>query len=115
MRIDTMNLSDIWQVIEKEAAANPEHITGLNATYAVHLTGEEPGEYGITFQNGTLSITDGIMKDADCTLILSSTSFKKLLEGKLNTTAAFMTGKLKVKGNISLALKLESTLKKFEF
>lgn len=41
--------------------------------------------------------------------------FQKLLQGDLNSTTAFMTGRLKVKGNIGLALKLESILKKYNF
>lgn len=115
MCIDTLAIPEIWKLIEKEAAAHPAYIEELDATYAIHLSGDENGVYGITFRNGKIHIVEGEMEDADCSLILSTTSFKKLLKGNLNTTTAFMTGKLKVKGNISLALKLEKTLKKLEF
>ena len=46
---------------------------------------------------------------------MSVKDFKKLLDGNLNSAASYMTGKLKIKGNLGLALKLESLLKKYSF
>ncbi|MGA9173790.1 MAG: SCP2 sterol-binding domain-containing protein [Thermoactinomyces sp.] len=45
---------------------------------------------------------------------MSAEDFKDLLSGNLSGTAAFMTGKLKVKGNIGLALKLENILRQYD-
>jgi len=47
---------------------------------------------------------------ADVTLILSDDVFTQLADGKLNGQKAFMTGKLKTKGNVMLAIKLDSLL-----
>jgi putative sterol carrier protein len=47
---------------------------------------------------------------ADVTLTASPDTFKALFEGELNPTAAFMTGRLSVDGNMGLALKLSSVL-----
>src|SRR5699024_9879331 len=107
--------SDIWKEIEKVANAHPEFADGLKAKYAVTITGEEAGSYGLIFATDDIKVVQGTMDDADCSLSMNIKTFKKLLQGNLNTTTAFMTGKLKVKGNIGLALKLESTLKKFSF
>jgi len=48
---------------------------------------------------------------ADVTIILSDDTFTQLAEGKLDGQKAFMTGKLKTKGNMMLATKLDGVLK----
>jgi len=53
---------------------------------------------------------DDLDRDADTTIVLSSKNLEKLLKGKLNPAMAVMTGKLKVQGDMSLALKLASFL-----
>jgi putative sterol carrier protein len=42
------------------------------------------------------------------TIVMSAAGFVSMLEGKLNATPAFMAGKLKVKGDMSLALTLQA-------
>lgn len=48
---------------------------------------------------------------ADCTVTLSEENFLALASGKLQGMQAFMSGKMKIKGNMSLAQKLEPLLK----
>jgi len=47
---------------------------------------------------------------ADVTLSASPTVFKAIFDGDMNPTAAFMTGKLSVDGNMGMAMKLASIL-----
>jgi putative sterol carrier protein len=46
--------------------------------------------------------------EADCTIIMSLDNFEEMLAGDLNPTTAFMMGKLKVEGDMSIAMKLSS-------
>jgi putative sterol carrier protein len=48
--------------------------------------------------------------DADVTLTASSDTFKAILDGEQNPTAAFMTGKLSVDGDMGMAMKLSGVL-----
>ena len=47
---------------------------------------------------------------ADVTLTASAEVFKAILDGEMNATMAFMTGKLSVDGSMGLAMKLGSVL-----
>ena len=48
--------------------------------------------------------------DADCTLTADADTFQAMMEGNLNPTAAFMTGKLSVDGDMGVAMKLGALL-----
>ena len=47
---------------------------------------------------------------ADCTIMLSLDDLEALISGELNPTAAFMTGKIKVEGDMSVAMALSQVL-----
>jgi putative sterol carrier protein len=48
--------------------------------------------------------------DADVTLTADAETFKGILDGEVNPTAAFMTGKLSVDGDMGMAMKLSGVL-----
>ena len=54
-----------------------------------------------------VSADDG---DAQCTMEISLESFMLMAEGQLDATSAFMTGKLKIQGDMGIALKLAPIL-----
>jgi len=65
-------------------------------------------------QDGILTLAGGqaIVGDqpADCTIGISAANLEKLMAGKLNPMTAFAPGKLKVSGDMSVALKLSKLL-----
>lgn len=65
------------------------------------------GEGAIMMDAGGVRAGD---EDADVTLTASADVFQQILEGDLNPTSAFMTGKLAVDGNMGMAMKLGSVL-----
>lgn len=113
MQIESMKIVDIWKLLEEKAKANPEAVKDMKTdTYGFKLSGDEAGEYTLDFESGDVEVIESLKNETDCTLELSDKNFKKLVNGNLNATSAFMTGKVKVKGNIGLALKLEKLLKR---
>ena len=52
------------------------------------------------------------MESPDCTMALDSNLFLDMFAGKANSTTAFMMGKLKIKGDMMAAMKLEKLMKK---
>jgi len=82
--------------------------TGLNVTCFDGSLKFDCGDAGvIVLADNQASTTD---QDTDCTLRLSQDNLVKLLTGKLNPMTGVMTGKLKISGNMSVAMKLAQLL-----
>ena len=64
------------------------------------------GDDGCVFASGTEATTED--KDADCTISVSKDDFISLAEGNLDPMMALMSGKLKVAGDMSVAMGLQS-------
>ena len=56
--------------------------------------------------DGSIDVTEGT-GEADCTIVASEEDFMKIVSGEQNPTAAYMTGKLKIKGDMGAAMKLQ--------
>lgn len=70
-----------------------------------------PGKYNVVLGSGRASVSEGEAPSPSCTVTIGESDFLELLSGKLNPQMAFMTGKLKVAGDMGTALKLGSLLK----
>ena len=92
-------------VITSAVAALNEKMGGAGFDGTAKFAIEDEGSI-IIDENGA-SASDA---DADVTLSASAEVFQAILEGEENPTAAFMTGKLKVDGDIGLAMKLSGVL-----
>lgn len=68
----------------------------------------DTGTDGVLLIDGTtVSTTDG---PADCTIKLSLDDLESLIAGDLNPTMAFMSGKLKIEGDMSVAMALSQLI-----
>ena len=78
------------------------------ATYQFQVTGDDGGDWIV--DTGAASVTAGTSDDANCTITVADSDFVGLVKGELAGPMLFMTGKLKVEGDISLAMKLGDLL-----
>jgi putative sterol carrier protein len=73
------------------------------------------GDEGTVYIDGKSqpnTVSDGAGKTADCTISVSLETFEKMVKGELDGTSAFMQGKLRVAGDMGLAMKLGPVLQK---
>ncbi|KAL2712794.1 Hydroxysteroid dehydrogenase-like protein 2 [Vespula squamosa] len=93
------------------ANLNAELVSKTNALYQFNVKGEEASTWYLDLRNGNGSTGKGEPKDpADATLTMNSEQFFAMFSGKLKPTTAFMTGKLKISGNLQKAMKLEKLM-----
>ena len=70
-------------------------------------------DQGVVYIDGNASPPDVSNDDkaADCTIKMDFSDFADLIGGKLDGMSAFMTGKLKIEGDMGVAMKLQSILR----
>lgn len=90
---------------ELEAQVDPTKIAGIDNSYLFDVTDE--GQWLVEVRNGAVTVSDGAGRDADVTIQVSSAVFDKIASGQQNPATAYMTGKLKITGDMNVALKLQ--------
>jgi len=84
----------------------PEKAEDVNAVIQYHLTGENGGDWVIRIQDGKCTVEEGTVGDATMTLTMDAEDYVDMITGKLDTMSAFMTGKLRLEGDFTLATRL---------
>lgn len=102
------------QIFEEKIAEklknNPDRIAKINSVYQFNLTGDETSTWTLDLTKPGGAISASPSSDAKCTVTISVQHLSDIIEKKLNPQMAFITGKLKVAGDMGLALKLGSIL-----
>ncbi|XP_012677121.1 sterol carrier protein 2b isoform X1 [Clupea harengus] len=62
----------------------------------------------VDVKNGNGCVHNDTAKKADCTIAMSDTDLLALMTGKMNPQTAFFQGKLKITGNMGMAMKLQT-------
>jgi putative sterol carrier protein len=85
----------------------PENTAGMTNSYLFEI--EDVGTWLVAVNDGTMTVDerDG---EADVRIAMSEEIFQKLVAGEQNPMRAVMTGKIKVKGNMGAASKLQKIL-----
>jgi putative sterol carrier protein len=84
--------------------ADPEKTAGMNNSYLFDIEGA--GQWLVQVNDGAIDVSEG-GGEADTTITTSEESFLAISRGELNPTSAYMTGKLKIKGDMGAAMKLQ--------
>jgi hypothetical protein len=93
-----------------------EMVQRVGGLYAFKLKGKEGGTWYLDLKHGSGAAGQGAipagLPEPDVIMSLSSDNFAKMFSGKLKPSTAFMMGKLKIQGDMTMAIKLEKLMKR---
>jgi len=87
-----------------ESRVDPAKTAGMNNSYVFDIEGA--GIWQVDVTDGGVKVTEG-GTEGDVTIHASSETFSAIASGEQNPTSAYMTGKLKVEGDMGAAMKLQ--------
>jgi putative sterol carrier protein len=88
-----------------------EKAVGIDADIQLKLTGAQATNWIVTIKDAKVSLTEGTAPAPKLTVTADAADFIKIFTGQLDGMQAFMQGKLKVAGDMGLAMKLLNLFK----
>lgn len=85
-----------------------EKAKDMNATVQFDLTGEGGDQYYVEVANGTVNTSKGTAENPTATIHMDADDYKAMVSGELNPVTAFMSGKIKVEGDLNTVMKFQT-------
>ena len=79
-------------------------------SYEFNVTGDGEGKFYIEVRDGSLDIQPKNYKNSLCALSISSGNLCRLIERAISPSAAYSTGRLTIRGDVSAAFRLADAL-----
>ena len=103
----------VQEIFEQMPASfQPEAAAGLSAVIQFELAGEGGGTWRVVLDNGALSILEGGVPSPELVITATAPDYVAISTGALNEQLAFMTGRIRAKGDLRLAMKLPNIFKR---
>ena len=104
-----MSVADVIQEIlsKMPEAFVPGQAADIDAVVQLDLTGEGGGQWAIKIAGGTLAIDEGQAVSPNLSLSMAASDYVALSMGEANAMGLFMAGKIKVQGDVMLAMKFQ--------
>jgi hypothetical protein len=96
--------------IPAKLQAKPDVVQKINAVYQFNISGPGGGAWTVDCTHPGGQVASGTNASAKCTVAATDADFLSIVNGKLNPQMAFMSGKLKIQGDMGLAMKLQQIL-----
>ncbi len=94
------------------ASFDPSAAAGLEVVYQFDITGDGGGQWYAAVKDGKCEVTSGRHASPTTTVTAQAKHYLDIANGKANEMMAFALGRIKVKGNIPAAMKLNKIFKR---
>lgn len=101
-----VQIGDVFEEMVKHF--NPSAAANSTAIYQFNISGAQGGVWAFKIAAGKCELVKGGVDNPSVEIALADQDWMAIREGKLNSQMAFMQGKLKIKGDMNLAMKLQS-------
>ena len=101
-----MTREEIAQIFpEMLAHFNPAKAQGIDARIQFELGGDNGGSYWVSVVDGVAKSGEGKIDEPDMTIKAQADDYAAMAQGELNPMQAFMSGRVKVQGEMALAMR----------
>jgi len=101
-------LAEVQEALKNlSSSTEMDKLKGMEATILFDISGKDAGVWTVDVHDGEVSVQEGKVGSPQVTVQATSEDLVALIRGDLNPMAAFMQGRLKVKGDLSLAMKMQ--------
>ena len=91
---------------------NADAAKGMSSVIQFNLSGDGGGTYHVTIKDGACAVAEGAHASPNMTMTMAAQDYVDMISGKLNGQMAFMSGKLKIAGDMGLAMKMQSLFRR---
>lgn len=98
------------EVFEHIASLDTSSVQGINGVMFFDLSGEGGGQWTLTLKDEGVTVESGKTATPNVTFSMAAQDFIAIANGTLNPISAFMQGKVRVSGDMGLAMRLQSLL-----
>lgn len=105
-----MAFTTTQEILERITHLDPARLQGINGIMLFDLSGEGGGKWTLTLKDEDVKLEEGETASPNATFAIDAQDFIAIANGELNPVSAFMQGKVKVSGDMALAMRLQSLL-----
>jgi putative sterol carrier protein len=105
-----MTTKEIFSEMQKRMDTNPGKLAGIKGVFQFDISGSDPGLYSVAIADGKAKVSEGKADSPSVTISMTSADFLEMVEGRLDGITAFMGGKLKVAGDMAMAMQLQALI-----
>ena len=102
LRVSSDRVREFFEGLESRV--DPGKTAGMTNSYLFDVDGA--GQWTVRVQDGAVAVSEGV-EEADVTISGDAETFERIVSGEQNPTTAYMTGKIKIKGDMGAAMKLQ--------
>ncbi len=108
--MDDVTVKQIFDEMPKNF--NADAGKNMNAVIQFNLSGDGGGNYHVVIKDGGCNVQQGTHASPNMTMRMAAQDYCDMITGKLNGQMAFMSGKLKIAGDMGLAMKMQTLFKR---